>query len=206
MPKNSKENLKMKLNQFVKSGYLIAAMVALPALAAAAPKECVAGKPTAQSYTWNFDREASRLLSRLEQDSLNARMHAATLQTFDENQQVHWQTHASELMSIKRDINDMGSKLCRLETIRRVVEPWQQQAIDRVAPQIRLMADNEGDALTFLNNNHEYLWAPTYRKYADNLYSEASQVSHSVNNYEELAKLHKENRQLQENLGTKSGL
>ncbi len=195
----------MNFNRFVKSGYLIAAMVALPALSAAAPKECVPAKPTSESYNWNFKGEASRLLNSLQQDSMSAQKHAATLQTFDENPSVDWQIHADQLATIKRDINDMGAKLCRLQEIRRMVAPWQREAIDRVAPNVQLMADNADDALTFLNNNREHLWAPVNRKYADNLYTEAGKISHSVNSYEELAKLHNENRQIRQNLGLKSG-
>jgi hypothetical protein len=53
----------------------------------------------------------------------------------------------------------MGAKLCRLETIRMAVAPWQQAEIDRIATRGGLMADNTEDAIHFLNAHQNGLEA-----------------------------------------------
>ena len=60
---------------------------------------------------------------------------------------VTWDAHADELEYLKSEINDIGAKLCRLQTIRRVVAPWQQNVIDQIATDTQLMADNAQDAI-----------------------------------------------------------
>jgi hypothetical protein len=73
------------------------------------------------------------------------------------------------LEDLKGDINDIGAKLCRLETIRRVVAPWQKREIDRIATTVRLMADNAEDAILFVNDKPNDLWLGTYQSYLNNL-------------------------------------
>jgi len=181
-----------------------AAAAVMPALTwAAAPKECVAAKPTPASYTWNFRGEASHLLKGIEVDAQHALNHADTLTTFTDNPDMSWEAHASQLSSLKAEINDMGGKLCRLETIRRVVAPWQQQAIDRVAPVVQLMADNADDAIRYVSTNEGRFWVPTYKAYTTNLYNEAIQVDHDVQRLQEYAKVQAQNRELQESLHMK---
>jgi len=185
---------------------VLAAMTLLPVLSFAADSHsCASEEPTAQSYTWNFSREAAGILKDLRADAVHAEAHAATLQSMASANQVSWEAHASELSRIKYEINDMGAKLCRLETIRRVVSPWEQQAIDRSVPEIRLLADNATDALNYLNQHQGEFWEPTYVKYTDNLYNESHQLNQSVRNFEEYAKARSKELKLQKSLEIKAG-
>jgi len=95
----------------------------------------------------------------------------------------------------------MGRKLCRLESIRRVVAPWQQAEIDRIAPTLRLMADNTEDAITFGNGHPGELWLGRYRTYTDSLYDEAQTLSHSVGTAVSYANTSKDYQDLQRELG-----
>jgi hypothetical protein len=197
----------MQVKSFTRTLSLISALAVAPVFAvAASPKECQPGPPTAESYQWNFQREASQLLQGIQEDAMNAQDHANLLENFDTNLSVSWRSHAGELTAIKHEVNDMGQKLCRLETIRTALAPWQQKAVDRVAPDVRLMADNVQDAILFLNHNQNTLWLPTYRKYAKNLYQEASTLSQSVKSYEEYAKAHREDLNLGKQLGLSQGM
>jgi hypothetical protein len=196
----------MNLKHCATTFLVFAGMAALPATSLAAESHaCAPGKPTPQSYTWDFRGEASRLLNDIQVDAAKAQQHASKLDVFAADPLISWQTHAGQLASIRREVNDMGRKLCRLEVIRRVVAPWQQEAIDRTAPSVRLMADNAEDALVFLNNNQGNFWQPDYQKYVANLDQESGQVSHSVKTFEEYAKVHSEDLHLRKELGTKAG-
>jgi hypothetical protein len=186
-------------------GCLVAALVFLPASSMAAIRQsCAPGKPTAASYTWDFKAEASRILESIRLDAAKAHRQAALIKSYDPLS-ISWQSHAETLTAIKGAVNDMGRKLCRLEQIRRVVAPWQQQAIDRIAPQITLMANSTEDAINFLNANEGNFWEPAYVRYTDNIAQDSGRVSKSVTNFEEYAKARREETNLEKTLGVKAG-
>ncbi len=99
----------------------------------------------------------------------------------------------------------MSGKLCRLEQIRRVVAPWQQQTIDRVAPQVTLMANSTTDAMNFLASNENNFWEPVYQKYTSNISQDSGWIARSVKNYEKYAKARREEMNFQKSLGGKAG-
>ena len=193
----------MRIRQMISTGCLIGSMAVLPGFASAA-EECVAGEPTAASYTWNFQKEATGLIQDLQDQAMKVRDHAARLQSFGYSDELSWQAHADQLSRLKREVNDMGQKLCRLTVIRRELAPWQKQAVNRIAPELQLIADNAQDAITFVNNNQEALWQPTYKRYVDNLYAESNQISNTADNYLAYANAHMKYRELGKELGTKT--
>ena len=130
--------------------------------------------------------------------------HADKLQSFARDPDLDWQTHASQLEDLKYEINDMGAKLCRLETIRRVVAPWQQGEIDRIGTSVRLMADNTEDAIAFGDSKPRDLWLAPYQKYVTNLYREADALTHSIRNAVEFASTSKEYQELRQELGVRA--
>jgi hypothetical protein len=180
---------------------LIAGMAALPVASQAAPQSCTAGKPTPASYTWNFHAEASRLLSGIQVDAAKAHDRAAKLDVYTLDSNVDWRLHANQLDALKREVDDMGQRLCRLEQIRHVAAPWQQKAIDDAAASVRLMADNVQEAIEFLNEYQANFWEPGYRHNVSNVLHESGQLSRSVQNLEQYATVHREDLQLQKELG-----
>jgi uncharacterized protein YoxC len=189
------------LQMLLTTGLCAGVLAVFPSAALAlAPRACVAGPPTAASYTWNFQKEADGLLQGLQNQAQQVQRHAATLRTFARTNDVDWQAHSDQLRQVKTEIDDMGKKLCRLTTIRRVLAPWQQQAVDRIGPQVRLAADNAEDAINFMNSHEETLWEPTYRMYVRNLYNEAHQVSNTVDHFQEYARAQHEYRVLAKDL------
>jgi hypothetical protein len=185
---------------------LVAGMASLPVSSMAATgQSCVPGKVTIESYLWDFKAEASRLLDQIRADAVQAKEHADKTANYNMESEISWQLQGTEWTAIKREISDMGGKLCRLEQIRRVVAPWQQQAIDRVAPQIRLMADSATDAIHFLDSNEGNFWEPVNQKYASNIFQDSGRIARSVQNFEAFAKAHREEMHLEKTLGVKAG-
>ncbi len=196
----------MSLKNSLTHGLVTAALAVLPSMSfAAAPRKCVAGPVTAESYTWNFSAEAAGLLKSLQEDAAQMRTHAAILQTFTENTNIDKKMHSYELSRLREKVNDMGKKLCRLEVIRSSVSPWEQKAIDETAPSLRLLADNVQDAILFLRNQPLHTWSPTYRMYANNMYKFASQISTNVDQLEKFAAVHARDQQLEQTTGMNSG-
>lgn len=194
------------MGKFGKFSSLLAAALMLPAgLMASASNGCTPGEPTAASYTWNFTKEARQLITDLSNDANEIQNHAARLQSWADSDQLSWQLHGEQLMNIRAEVNAMGDKLCRLETIKRVVSPWEQKAINQAVPELRELADNTTDAIQFLNTRQGDMWMPTYRKYVENLASLSGRLSSSMNEYVAYAQVHREDKSLQKDLGMRTG-
>jgi hypothetical protein len=193
----------MKLKNLLATVCGMTAMTVLPITSAAAMvRECPVSKPTAASYTWNFRREANQLFEHIQTDAWRARDHAAQLASFANSPDLSWQSYAEQLTLEKEAINDMGKTVCRLETIRHSVAPWQRRSINRIAATVTLMADNTQDAIVIGNHNRQSLWRPSYQRYLDNLYTHACNLTQRVGNAVEYAKLGPEYRELHNNLST----
>ena len=195
----------MNLRALFVSGFISAAMVAFAAPRSGTPvHECVPGTPTVASYTWDFKGEANTIFQDIESDADQALDHADKLQTFALESGLDWETHAEQLDALRDEVNDMGTKLCRLETIRRVVAPWQQAEIDRIATTARLMAVNTEDAIQFLNGHQGELWLAEYRTDTNHIFEEAQTLAHSVRTAVAYANASKDYRNLRRELGMAS--
>ena len=195
----------MKLRSLLGVGCVSVAMAtaAFPAVAAA-PHECVAGTVTAASYTWNFKGEANTLFKDVQAEAQDAEYHADQLQSLARDPLVDWQAHVEQLNSLKTEINDIGDKLCRLETIRSATAPWQRREIDRIAIDERLMADNAQDAIVFGSSHTLALWLPTYRTYVRNMSDLSRKLTSSVDSAVEFSGVSKEYRDLGSKLGVRA--
>jgi hypothetical protein len=184
------------------SGCLSAALVLTGApLGAVTVHECAAGAPTAKSYTWNFQNEANNLFQELQSNAQQAMNTAETLRSMSRSNEVSWMIQADSLHQLKMEVNDAGQKLCRLETIRRVLPTWQQKAVDKIGAQVRLMADNTQDAIAFLDAHQGELWSPTYTDYLDNSYNEAKRMTQSTENVVAYAGVLRQYKGLRNDLG-----
>jgi hypothetical protein len=161
--------------------------------------ECVPGSPSAASNTWDFKAEANSIFQDLETLARQTSNDADQFETYDRGNGMGL-VQADQLDILKQEVNGMGAKLCRLESIRRVLAPWQQTEIDRTAEEVQLMADNTQDAIVYLNGHEEELWVPTYQKYATNLYKEAGALTESLREAVTYARLSKEYQDLRHKL------
>jgi hypothetical protein len=75
---------------------------------------------------------------------------------------LHWQTHADRLNKIKNHVNRIGDRLETLQGMRYTAAPWQQEAINSVVPVAVDVAERTTAAISHLNENRTYLWAPEY--------------------------------------------
>jgi hypothetical protein len=167
------------------------ALAAIPAHAASAAigvapsgarPACVAGQPTAASYTWDFKAEANQIFKQIRTDARQVTDDAAQLESYSQSPELSSEARVYELSHLSNPVNDIGSKLCRLLTIRRVVSPDQQQAIDRIAAEVHLMVFHAQDAYNFARTHYDGFFTRPYRNDVQSLYDEASAVRHSVHN------------------------
>jgi len=162
--------------RFVSSviGCICTAFLSASFLAASTPL-CQCGPPTAESYKWNFSNEAADLLSQVNVDSYYAERAAARLESYDraERELIDWHADAAVLSRERYWANDMDRKLCRLETIKRVLPAAQRAEINEVAPAILEVTNTTQATMQYLRANPNQLFIAAYENYADALYSEA---------------------------------
>jgi hypothetical protein len=196
----------MQLKTLLLSSCISAALAfAASATAATVPQECVAAEPTAASQTWDFKGEANNIFKDIQSDAQQAATDADYLQSLDRDPMMSWESHAEHLESLKAEINDIGAKLCRLQTIRRMLAPWQQSAVDQIVGEAQLMANNTQDAIAFGGAHRSELWLGAYRGDVTNLANEANALNRVVRNVVEFPGVSKEYRELRHDFGTQSG-
>jgi len=186
----------MLLRQFLLTGCTCAVLAAFPAFAAIQPHCCTPGRPTAASYKWNFQKEADGLFHKIQREAFDATNAAGRLQAFNRDQNIAWQLQGEKLDQLKVDINRMGNQVCRLEIIRSTLAPWQRVTVNRMGVELRLLADNDRDAILYVNRNQRGFWLPTYRMYVQNIYKETNGLLHSSGTAVEYANARHEVRQL----------
>ena len=182
----------MSVKYFATTVFLLAGTAAMSVTClAGSPQACVAGTPTPASYTWNFYREASQLLNGIQEDAVRVHDQADLLRATAMDFNLSWQSRAIRVAKVRKAVNDMAAKLCRLEVIRRVAAPWEQQGIDHAGRIVKLMDDNTIDTLAYLKANEGRFWVPTYREYVTNLDQESGQLAHSMKALQEYARVQK---------------
>lgn len=151
------------------------------AVAASAPPEAVALQ--AGSPGWDFQAEASELLGEVH--GLAAQLHreAQTLESFNRSPRISRESHAAQLTLMRAQVNDVGSRLARLQEIKHVAAPWQQQAINRLQPLAEDVAQHTEFAIVHLNENGNYLFAPSYQEHLAEAMDQAKELKQTAGNF-----------------------
>lgn len=165
------------------------------------PHACVAGKPTPASYKWDFKTEANNTFRAIQTDLQRASYDADQFQEATADSSPDWEIQGESLDALRDDVNDIGTRLCRLEAIRRVLSPWQQKAVDRIASTTVLLADNTQSEIKFGNAHPDFLWQPFYRGVARDIADEVSILQSSVDKAVAYPRVRQEYRGLQHQLG-----
>ena len=175
---------------------LLAGVMAAGALTAA-PRSVSVSAAICQSEDRNFPSEASSLLKEVQSTATLLSRDAAILQSYS-RAALSRQSHADRITTVKHHINTMGEKLNRLQAIRHLVTPWQQQAIDSVVSPARMLAAHTQAAIEHLNDRRNNLWHPDYTDQLRGIYDRSSQVEEAVNLHLEMADTHDKLERLQE--------
>jgi hypothetical protein len=176
----------MKATSVTKIMCLILAGVMAAGALTAAPRGVSAREATCQTEDRNFPAEASNLLKEVQFTATLLTRDAAILQSYSRGI-LSRESHADRITVVKHHINTMGERLNRLQAIRHLVTPWQQQAIDSVmSPAVMLAAHTEA-AIEHLNERRNNLWHPDYADHLRGIYDRSGQVKEAVNLHLEMA-------------------
>lgn len=197
----------MFIRTLVKGFCGVAAFLVVPALLMGSPNQRQTDPPAVAYQTLQVHNEASTLLQELRTKAIHVRDLADRLEMFNrDGSTISWQADAAVLTEAKSQVNAMDQMLLRLRTIRGEALPWQQKAIDRVAPKVVELTDYVQDAILNLNNNQPtiHLLDQTYAQDAEDMYQRANTIALSIGQFEEYATAKSEIQQLGPKLGIKT--
>ena len=153
----------------IRRGMFFACLAALPMLGASQTKDSVA--------ITDLLHEA-RSHAALVQDD------AATLESYTRSN-ISWQSHSRHLQRMKNHANDLMADFNKLQTLRAEGSPWQQEAIDRIDPLLREMANHLTNTIEHLNKNQSKVHMPEYKDYVRANYDVMTRAHDAISDFVE---------------------
>ena len=145
-------------------------------------------------------QEVNQLLADLKTEAVALEQDCDEIATWARAKQLSWQSHAEKLNLIREHVNEAGRLLSNLHDARDEASPWQQQAIDRVYPLLKELADNTTAMINHLNDKGSAFHFSEYGDYAKAGYNLAKDLAALVSDYVEYGKLEVDFDRLQEKL------
>jgi len=105
------------------------------------------------------------LLKEAESHAILASVDAETLESYTRSHTVSWQSHAYRLRNIADHANDLIQDFNKLSSMRSEGSPWQQEAIDRVDPLLKEMADHLNTTIAHFRVNKHRVNMPAFDNY-----------------------------------------
>lgn len=173
---------------------ITAGVMAMGSLSAAPREPRVA---TGQADDWNFRAEAARLLKEVQSTATVLTRDADLLHSYTRGS-LSWESHVNQVNVVKSHINTMGKHLDRLQAIRHLATPQQQQAIQSVVPAALILATHTESAIEHLNDRDKPLWDQEYKNHVRGISSRSDQVKQVVDLHLDIADTQDRLERLQE--------
>ncbi len=122
---------------------------------------CISGAAFAQEKD---SAAISEALNSARSHAALAHDDSATLESYMRSS-MSWQSHARQLQLIKEHANDLLGDFNTLTSLRAEGSTWQREAIDRIDPILREMADHLNRTIDHLNNNQSRFQMQPYKDY-----------------------------------------
>ena len=163
----------------------------------AAPQAGSGRGANCQAEDRNYPSEATGLLKEVQFTATLLTRDAAILESYSRGV-LSRESHADGITTVKHRINTMGEKLNRLQAIRHLVTPWQQEAIDSAVPPAVTLAAHTQAAIERLNDRGNNLWHPDYTDLLRGISERSGQVKEAVNLHLDMAETQDKLERLQE--------
>lgn len=146
------------------------------------------------------DAEIRQLLAQVKTEAIALEHDADSLFAWARAKQVSSRSHSESLISMKDHINEAGKLLAKLHEARDTASPWQQQAIDRMYPLLKELADNTQAMINHFNEDKAHIGFAAYEDYAKAGYGLAKELASLISNYVDYGDQEAEFHRLQEKL------
>ena len=167
----------------------------------AVPRDVAASsETTGKSVEWNYQAEAQRLLLQVQSTATLLAREAGTLNSYA-RLGISRESHSNQVTLVKGHVNALGKHLARLQSIRHVSAPWQQQALDAVMPVAMHVAAHTEAAIQHLNDRGT-LWDADYANHLRSISDRADQVKETIDLHLEMADTQDRLEQLRDRVNT----
>jgi len=139
------------------------------------------------------------LLSEAKTEAVQLKFDANELKSFTRSQ-LSWKSHASKVTEIKEHVNKSGELLTQMMNAKSEGSPWQQQAIERIQPLLKDLADTVESTIDNLNKHPEHLMTSPYKAYAESNAALAENLVQVISDYVEYGKAKNKSEELADRL------
>jgi hypothetical protein len=195
----------MRINFLYKGVLLAATLCVAPAALPASPRAGQPGPDTAGSGKGAFPVNASNLLQQVQIDAVSVRNNADQLQArLRDSFGNDWEFDSDLLERMRARVNLMDKLLSQLRARQSEALPWQQQAIERIAPSVVNLSDTTQDAIASLDDNKGHIYSSDLGVLTDHMYNEARLIDQVIGDFKKYADASKEAQQLGQTLDLKN--
>ena len=114
----------------------------------------------------NADSKAiNDVLKEAESHAILASNDSETLEAYTRSHTMSWQSHANRLLTIADHANNLIQDFDKLSSMRDQGSTWQQEAIDRVDPLLKEMADHLNATIAHFRDNKHRVNMPAFHDY-----------------------------------------
>lgn len=136
-----------------------------------------------QTYNWKHYEDASQLLREIQGLSARLAEDSFFLEQSSRWNQLDWRSHATELRTIRDNVNAMGRNLQQLQEVHGTIAPWQQKAVERIMPNALELAAHTESAIAHLNEEQGKLWTPEYIARFSAMTDHAEEINDTVSTF-----------------------
>jgi hypothetical protein len=164
---------------------MIAGVMAMGSLSAA-PLDGGSRATSCAANDWDFQAEAARLLKEVQSSTAQLTRDADRLHSYARGG-ISRESHVQQVSLVKEHINSMGKHLERLQAIRHLATPQQQQAILSMMPAALVLATHTELAIEHLNDRGKPLWDQEYKNHVRGISDRSVQMKQVVDLHLEMA-------------------
>ncbi|MCL5005293.1 MAG: hypothetical protein M1404_02065 [Acidobacteria bacterium] len=173
----------MRAKSFRVLGYLLAFALVSPVgllFAIETPQPMALTSPTANLAD---TQEATAMINQIRNLSMKVTKEVGPLQV--EGEQLPWMIHASILARIRDHVNKMSVDLWKLSQMKKDLDPWQQQLLHRMVPNVHELVYQTEAAIQMLRNQEDTmaLSLTNYPDFLNAIYHNANQVAGTVGTF-----------------------
>ena len=143
--------------------------------------------------------QARTTLSEIEESTVNTAREADPIGLLAGG--LSQDSHYDHLMTIKDDINRMGTEISILDAESESLALWEKQALDKVEPLLRETAANAQKATTRFEQDKRDFWKEDYRGYVNGVEQGSEQIAETLKAYLKYGKAHEQEEQFKQSLG-----
>jgi len=134
----------------------------------------------------NTDSKAiNDLLKEVKSHAVLASDDSETLESYTRSHTMSWEAHAHRLRTIADHANNLIRDFDKLSSMRGEGSPWQQEAIDRVDPLLKEMADHLSTTIAHFKDNKHRVNMPAFHDYVKANREYMSRTSELVSSFVE---------------------